>query len=169
MIPTNQKLLNEKPVYYTPAQVQERIILSDHIQSYFVLHNDGYLTRASIIVYDLGTLVNGSTEWLDYFMNLTPMTEFEVIGDEQDIREKARELSVLTPKFYRRGFGNMYQAMNNKGISFLSFGKPEAHLNRRMGLILATADTVKEAKLNAKAYQELSKKHKEKRYNYFKQ
>ena len=29
------------------------------------------------------------------------------------------------------------------------FGKPEAHENRRMGIVLATADNVKEAKLKA--------------------
>jgi len=46
-------------------------------------------------------------------------------------------------------FGNVFKALNEKGISFMSFGKPEAHVNRRMGIILATADTVEEAKKKA--------------------
>jgi len=47
------------------------------------------------------------------------------------------------------GFGNLYRAMNIPGISFMSFGKPEAHVNRRMGLALATAKTAEEAKIKA--------------------
>lgn len=46
-------------------------------------------------------------------------------------------------------FGNIFKALNAKGISFMSFGKPEAHTNRRMGVILATAGTVREAKEKA--------------------
>jgi phosphoribosylglycinamide formyltransferase 2 len=46
-------------------------------------------------------------------------------------------------------FGNTFKALNAKGISFMAFGKPEAHINRRMGIVLATAETVKEAKEKA--------------------
>lgn len=45
--------------------------------------------------------------------------------------------------------GNVWQALDAEGISLLFFGKPEAHKGRRMGLALATASTVEEAKKKA--------------------
>jgi phosphoribosylglycinamide formyltransferase 2 len=45
--------------------------------------------------------------------------------------------------------GNVYSATNRQGISLLFFGKPEAHVGRRMGVVLATAPTVEEAKKRA--------------------
>lgn len=57
---------------------------------------------------------------------------------------------VLSPhEGWDTTFGNMYKTMNAPGVSFLSFGKPEAHVDRRMGLVLATAKTVEEAKKKA--------------------
>ncbi len=57
---------------------------------------------------------------------------------------------VLSPsEGWDPAFGNMFNALNAKGISFMSFGKPEAHVNRRMGIVLATADNVADAKINA--------------------
>ena len=57
---------------------------------------------------------------------------------------------VLSPyEGWDAAFGNVYPAMDQKGVSFLSFGKPEAHVDRRMGLVLATADTAEDAKLKA--------------------
>jgi phosphoribosylglycinamide formyltransferase 2 len=47
------------------------------------------------------------------------------------------------------GFGNIYKALNYPGVSFLCFGKPQAHVDRRMGLVLATADDVQAAKIKA--------------------
>jgi len=57
---------------------------------------------------------------------------------------------VLSPyEGWDAGFGNLFKAFNAKGISFMLFGKPEAHVNRRMGVVFATAADVKEAKVNA--------------------
>ena len=57
---------------------------------------------------------------------------------------------VLSPyEGWDPAFGNIYRALNMKGISFMAFNKPEAHINRRMGIVLATAPTVQEAKLKA--------------------
>ena len=49
---------------------------------------------------------------------------------------------VLSPyEGWDPAFGNLFNAMNMKGISFMAFNKPEAHVNRRMGIILTTAAT----------------------------
>ncbi|MBN2457824.1 formate-dependent phosphoribosylglycinamide formyltransferase [Candidatus Woesearchaeota archaeon] len=57
---------------------------------------------------------------------------------------------VLSPyEGYDPAFGNLYPAFNAKGISFMLFGKPEAHTNRRMGIVLATAKDVHDAKIRA--------------------
>ncbi len=44
---------------------------------------------------------------------------------------------------------NIWPALNEKGVSLFFFGKPEAHAGRRMGLVLATADSVENAKEKA--------------------
>jgi len=57
---------------------------------------------------------------------------------------------ILSPyEGWDPAFGNLYNALNMPGISFMGFGKTEAHVNRRMGIVLATAKTVEEAKLKA--------------------
>jgi len=57
---------------------------------------------------------------------------------------------VLSPS---EGFdamlGNVYEATNSLGVSLLFFGKPEAHVGRRMGVVLATAEKVEDAKKKA--------------------
>jgi len=45
--------------------------------------------------------------------------------------------------------GNVYGATKELGVSLLFFGKPEAHVGRRMGVVLATADSTEEAKKKA--------------------
>jgi phosphoribosylglycinamide formyltransferase 2 len=45
--------------------------------------------------------------------------------------------------------GNVYSAINEPGVTLLFFGKPEAHVGRRMGLVLATAASAREACLKA--------------------
>jgi len=45
--------------------------------------------------------------------------------------------------------GNVFNAINDLGVSLLFFGKPEAHKGRRMGLVLATAESAEEAKKKA--------------------
>lgn len=46
------------------------------------------------------------------------------------------------------GVRNLWQAMG-KDVSLFLFGKPEAHINRRMGIVVALADSVKEAQEKA--------------------
>ncbi len=46
-------------------------------------------------------------------------------------------------------FKGIWDCMSEKGVILKLFGKPEAHVNRRMGVVLATADTILEAKKNA--------------------
>ncbi len=43
---------------------------------------------------------------------------------------------------------NLWQAMG-RDISFFAFGKPEAHLGRRMGVVIALDDDVEQAKIKA--------------------
>ncbi len=46
------------------------------------------------------------------------------------------------------GVRSLWQAMGND-VSLFLFGKPEAHVNRRMGLVVALADNVREAQKKA--------------------
>lgn len=53
-------------------------------------------------------------------------------------------------------FSNLEEALSEPGTDMRIFGKPEVHGHRRMGVILATADTVEEAKAKAeRAYNKL--------------
>ncbi len=53
-------------------------------------------------------------------------------------------------------FDNLEEVLAEPGIQLRIFGKPEVHGHRRMGVILATADTVEEAKAKAsRAYDAL--------------
>ncbi len=70
-----------------------------------------------------------------------------------------RKIPALTPgashvisspsEGYDAMLGNVYDATNELGVSLLFFGKPEAHVGRRMGVVLATADKVEDAKKKA--------------------
>ena len=57
---------------------------------------------------------------------------------------------ILSPsEGYGPMLGNVYNATNELGVSLLFFGKPEAHVGRRLGVVLATADKVEDAKKKA--------------------
>ncbi|MCL5784374.1 MAG: formate-dependent phosphoribosylglycinamide formyltransferase [Patescibacteria group bacterium] len=47
------------------------------------------------------------------------------------------------------GYGNLWNALNEEGVTVLLFGKNEAHINRRMGIVLATDPDVEKAKKKA--------------------
>lgn len=52
---------------------------------------------------------------------------------------------------------NLEQVLEEPGVQLRIFGKPEVHGHRRMAVILATADTVEEAKSKAeRAYNKLN-------------
>lgn len=54
-------------------------------------------------------------------------------------------------------FGNIDEVLSEPGTDLRIFGKPEVHGHRRMGVILATADTVEEARAKAeRAYNKLN-------------
>lgn len=54
-------------------------------------------------------------------------------------------------------FGNLEKVLEEEGVQIRIFGKPEVVGHRRMGVILATADTVEEARAKAeRAYRKLS-------------
>ncbi len=53
-------------------------------------------------------------------------------------------------------FGNLDQVLSEEGVQIRIFGKPEVVGHRRLGVILATADTVEEARAKAdRAYKKL--------------
>lgn len=53
--------------------------------------------------------------------------------------------------------GGLEKVLEEPGVQIRIFGKPEIHGHRRMGVILATADTVEEAKAKAeRAYEKLN-------------
>jgi len=46
-------------------------------------------------------------------------------------------------------YRNLWNCMNTQGVTLKLFGKPEGHVGRRMGVVIATAPTVLEAKKKA--------------------
>ncbi len=57
---------------------------------------------------------------------------------------------ILSPvEGFDPGYKNLSNAMNEQGISLLLFGKNEAHVNRRMGIVLAADKDVQKAKEKA--------------------
>ncbi len=65
------------------------------------------------------------------------------------IRPGASHVIISPCEGFDPVLGNVYNAINEQGVSMLFFGKPEAHVGRRMGIVLATADNVEEAKRKA--------------------
>ena len=56
-------------------------------------------------------------------------------------------------------FGNLEKVLEEEGVQIRIFGKPEVVGHRRLGVILATADTVEEARAKAdRAYKKLAVK-----------
>ncbi|MBR9706762.1 formate-dependent phosphoribosylglycinamide formyltransferase [Candidatus Pacearchaeota archaeon] len=101
----------------------------------FVTHQMGY-SQAALHVRAITGLPVPTEQRLGY--NVIPM-----------LTPGATHVLLSPYEGFDLAFGNLFKALNAKGISFLSFGKPEAHVNRRMGLILATAKDVEEAKIKA--------------------
>ena len=56
-------------------------------------------------------------------------------------------------------FGNLDEVLSEEGVQMRIFGKPEVVGHRRLGVILATADTVEEARAKSdRAYKKLKVK-----------
>ncbi|MCP3682696.1 MAG: formate-dependent phosphoribosylglycinamide formyltransferase [bacterium] len=64
------------------------------------------------------------------------------------IRPGASHVVLSPSEGWVPGMRNLWGAMD-KDISFFAFGKPEAHVGRRMGLVVALADKVEDAKKKA--------------------
>ena len=57
---------------------------------------------------------------------------------------------ILAPsEGFDPGYNNLWNALNEDGVTVLLFGKNEAHVNRRMGIILAIDPDVQKAKEKA--------------------
>lgn len=57
---------------------------------------------------------------------------------------------ILSPtEGFDPGYKNLWGSLNEQGVTVLLFGKNEAHLNRRMGVVLATDKDVQKAKEKA--------------------
>jgi phosphoribosylglycinamide formyltransferase 2 len=77
-------------------------------------------------------------------------TEKRLGFDVVPILQFAASHVILSPiKGYDPSFTNLYDAIDEKGVSILLFGKNEASINRRLGVVLATDDDVEVAKEKA--------------------
>lgn len=57
---------------------------------------------------------------------------------------------ILSPvEGFDPGYKNLTDALNENGVTILLFGKNEAHINRRLGIVLATDPDVKKAREKA--------------------
>lgn len=57
---------------------------------------------------------------------------------------------ILAPsEGFDPGYNNLSEVLSEEGVTVLLFGKNEAHINRRMGVVLATDPDVEEAKKKA--------------------
>lgn len=57
---------------------------------------------------------------------------------------------ILAPSAgFDPGYNNLWSALDEEGVTVMLFGKNEAHINRRMGVVLATDQDVQKAKEKA--------------------
>ncbi|MAG22185.1 MAG: phosphoribosylglycinamide formyltransferase 2 [Candidatus Diapherotrites archaeon] len=124
----------------------------------FVKGDDVYANECSPRPHDTGmvTFVTHQLGFSQAGLHVRAITGLPVPAIEEGDIRKIPSLTpgashvILSPS---EGFdpmlGNVYNATNQLGVSLLFFGKPEAHVGRRMGVVLATADTVEDAKKKA--------------------
>jgi len=124
----------------------------------FVKGDDVYANECSPRPHDTGmvTFVTHQLGFSQAGLHVRAVTGMPVPAVEEDGFRKIPSLTpgashvILSPsEGYDILLGNVFQATNNLGVSLLFFGKPEAHVGRRMGVVLATAEKVEDAKKKA--------------------
>lgn len=77
-------------------------------------------------------------------------TEKRLSFDLVPIVTPAASHVILSPsEGFDPGYKNLWKALDEKGVTVLLFGKNEAHIDRRMGVVLATDQDVQKAKEKA--------------------
>ena len=124
----------------------------------FVKGDEVYANECSPRPHDTGmvTFVTHQLGFSQAGLHVRAITGLPVPAIEEDGFRKIPALTpgashvILSPsEGYDVMLGNVYNATNELGVSLLFFGKPEAHVGRRMGVVLATADKVEDAKKKA--------------------
>jgi len=124
----------------------------------FVKGDEVYANECSPRPHDTGmvTFVTHQLGFTQAGLHVRAITGLPVPAIEED---GFRKIPALTPgashviscpsEGYDAMLGNVFNATNELGVSLLFFGKPEAHVGRRMGVVLATANKVENAKKKA--------------------
>lgn len=108
-------------------------------------HDTGMVTIASHMV--------GFSEFALHIKAITGLpipTEKRLGFDVIPIITPAASHVILSPYAgFDPGYNNLSQVLKEEGVTAILFGKNEAHVNRRMGVILATDQSVKKAREKA--------------------
>jgi len=124
----------------------------------FVKGDDVFANECSPRPHDTGmvTFVTHQLGFSQAGLHARAITGLPIPAVEEDGVRKIPSLTpgashvIISPsEGFDAELGNVFNATNELGVSLLFFGKPEAHEGRRMGVVLATADKVEDAKKKA--------------------
>lgn len=122
----------------------------------FVCGNDVLFSEVSPRPHDTGMVTMISQDLSEFALHARALLGLPVPA-VRFIAPSASRAIVVEGDTDKIVFGNLEKVLEEEGVQIRIFGKPEVVGHRRMGVILATADTVEEARAKAeRAYRKLS-------------
>ena len=121
----------------------------------FVCGNDVIFSEVSPRPHDTGMVTMISQDLSEFALHARALTGLPVPGI-RFLGPSASRAVVVEGDSTEVVMGNLDKVLEEPGVQIRIFGKPEVRGHRRMGVILATADTVEEARAKAeRAYDKL--------------
>ena len=126
---------------------------------FFLSHKDGVIfSELSPRPHDTGMVTMISQDMSQFALHARAVVGLPVPG-VRFYGPSASRAIVVEGDTDKVVFGNLDEVLSEEGVQMRIFGKPEVVGHRRLGVILATADTVEEARAKAdRAYKKLKVK-----------
>ena len=124
----------------------------------FIKGDDVLFSEVSPRPHDTGMVTMISQDLSEFALHARAVLGLPVPG-VRFYRPSASKAIVVEGDTDKVVFGNLDEVLSEEGVQMRIFGKPEVVGHRRLGVILATADTVEEARAKAdRAYKKLKVK-----------
>ena len=124
----------------------------------FIKGDDGLFSEVSPRPHDTGMVTMISQDMSQFALHARAVLGLPVPG-VRFYGPSASRAIVVEGDTDKVVFGNLDEVLSEEGVQMRIFGKPEVVGHRRLGVILATADTVEEARAKAdRAYKKLKVK-----------
>lgn len=115
----------------------------------FVKGDQVWFSEVSPRPHDTGLVTLGSQRLSEFALHVRAITGLP-IPDVGDLGPAASAVILATGELQAPGFEGIEDALREPGTQLRLFGKPVAHKNRRMGVVVASATTTDEAREKAK-------------------